>query len=210
LQADGWYLRSDVVWSKPNPTPESVRDRPTRSHEYVFLLAKSRRYYYDRLAASEPLARSSLVRLQQQSSDTQIKANDKSFRRLRADSRSIDRAIINLKGRMLPPSRSADRTPVNPANPMAFRRNLRSVWTIATKPFRGQHFATYPDELIRPCIRAGCPLGGTVLDPFMGAGTTGLVARQEGRQFIGIELKDEYVALAEDRLRDLGHTTRSD
>jgi DNA modification methylase len=135
LQADGWYLRQDIIWSKPNPMPESVTDRCTKAHEYMFLLTKSERYYYDAVAIKEST------------------------------------------------------------------RNRRSVWEVTTQPFSEAHFATFPPALIEPCILAGCPKGGTVLDPFGGAGTTGLVADRLGRNAILIELNPDYAAMAERRLR---------
>ena len=202
LRSDGWYLRSDIVWHKPNPTPESVRDRPTRAHEYVFLLAKGRRYFYDQAAIAEPLAASSLARLSQASFASQT-GGAKDYAKAiggGAANRSARRIIVNLKGRALPPSYSAADRPGNLPGGVPLRRNRRSVWTLPTHPYRGAHFATFPPELIRPCVKAGCPVGGVVIDPFMGAGTTGLVAAEEGRRFIGIELNKQYLKLARKRI----------
>lgn len=171
LRADGWYLRSDIIWHKPNPMPESVTDRPTKAHEYIFLLSKSERYYYDIDAIREP--HTSLDDLQRR----KTLDNKGDYGGVRPDlGRSRDE-FFHEKG-----------------------RNKRTVWTVTTKPFADAHFATYPPELIEPCIIAGCPEGGTVLDPFNGAGTTGLVALQNNRQYIGIELNPEYVKIAEKRL----------
>lgn len=143
LQAAGWYLRQDIIWHKPAPMPESVRDRCTKAHEYLFLLAKSERYYYDAAAIAEP-----------------------------ADTGT---------------------------------RNRRDVWSMQTQPFAGAHFAVMPEALVEPCILAGCPVGGTVLDPFAGSGTVGVVAAKQGRKFIGCELNPEYAAIAVDRIeRDCG------
>lgn len=142
LQDDGWYLRSDIVWHKPNAMPESVKDRPARSHEFLFMLTKSERYYYDWEAVRE-----------------------------QADGGGL--------------------------------RNRRTVWHVNTKPFAGAHFATFPPDLIRPCIQASSAPGDYVLDPFFGSGTVGLVCQDESRQYIGIELNPEYVALAAGRLQ--GH-----
>ncbi len=139
LQADGWWLRSDIIWAKPNSMPESVTDRPTRSHEYLFLLTKSERYHYDHEAIKEPMAGGDGL------------------------------------------------------------RNKRDVWTMPTASYSDAHFATYPPDLIKPCILAGCPVGGTVLDPFGGSGTTGMVALELGRKAILIELNPEYAKLAEGR-----------
>ena len=167
LQADGWYLRQDIIWHKPNPMPESVRDRCTKAHEYLFLLSKSARYFYDADAVKESTGKGG-------GRPRQFGAT-KQEGTLRQD---IGNTFID-----------------NGA------RNRRSVWTVSTKPYSGAHFAVYPPELIRPCIRAGCPEGGTVLDPFNGSGTTGAVATQENRQYIGIELNPEYIALAENRIK---------
>ena len=143
LQQDGWYLRQDIIWHKPNPMPESVKDRCTKAHEYIFLLSKSTKYYFDNEAIKEDLAKSSNV---------------------------------------------------------SNKRNKRSVWTITTKPFKGAHFATFPMDLIEPCVLAGCPEGGTVLDPFGGSGTTGIVAVNNKRNAVLCELNQEYIDLAKKRI----------
>lgn len=178
LQADGWYLRSDIIWHKPNPMPESVRDRPTKAHEYIFLMSKSSRYYYDQDAIREPHSR-----------DWDNGKNGGSLVNVprRQDNPLIRGSGFNHGGQQ-PPRQ----------NPLG--RNKRSVWTVSTKPFREAHFATFPPDLIKPCILAGCPSGGLVLDPFFGAGTTGLVAMKAGRHFIGIELNEEYIEIAKKRL----------
>jgi len=166
LQADGWYLRSDIIWAKPNPMPESVTDRPTKAHEYVFLLSKSARYWYDAGAISEEFAGEPY----EGRANGAIKNGD------RAD-----------RGRTI--GMTTD------------RRNARTVWTIATQPFSGAHFATMPPALAERCILAGCPEGGTVLDPFGGAGTTGLVADRLGRNAVLIELNGEYRKMAAGRIQ---------
>lgn len=173
LQADGWYLRQDIIWAKPNPMPESVRDRCTKSHEYVFLLSKGPRYYFDNEAIKEPLAETSLSRLAQ-NVDAQV-----------GTTRAYGKTNGNLKAQ---------------GNTETGLRNKRSVWTVTTKPFKGAHFATFPPDLIEPCILAGCAVGGTVLDPFFGAGTTGMVAQRLGRHAIGVELNAEYAAMARARI----------
>lgn len=147
LQADGWYLRQDIVWHKPNAMPESVTDRCTKSHEYIFLFSKSSSYYFDADAIKEP--------------------------------------VVSKKG--------------NSKNETGLR-NPRSVWTVATRPYKGAHFATFPPDLILPCILAGAPEGGMVLDPFMGSGTTAMVARDNGRFGVGCELNPDYVELIRKRL----------
>ena len=172
LQADGWYLRQDIIWHKPNPMPESVRDRCTKAHEYIFLLSKSERYYYDHEAAMEPVAASTVERLSQPT-----------LRQQEGSARVPGKTNGNMK--------AVGRTDM---------RNRRSVWTVATKPYKGAHFATFPPALIEPCIKAGCPEGGIVLDPFGGAGTTGLVAARLGRKATLIEINPEYKALAEARI----------
>ena len=167
LQADGWYLRSDIIWSKPNPMPESVTDRPTKSHEYIFLLSKSGKYYYDAEAISEQCI--------QGDENIRDRTNNK----------------INL-GTGLAPHGYLLRNNY-------LKRNKRSVWTIATQPYAEAHFATFPEKLIEPCILAGCPEGGIIIDPFIGSGTTAKVAQEMKRNFIGIELNQEYIPLTEKR-----------
>jgi len=158
LQADGWYLRQDIIWHKPNPMPESVKDRCTKAHEYIFLLSKSAKYYCDMEAVKE----------------------------------------LEVCGRKREPALHPDTISTNGNDGLCQResnglRNKRSVWTVITKPYKGAHFATFPPALIEPCVLAGAPHGGVVLDPFMGAGTTGVVALQHFRKFIGIELNSQYV-----------------
>lgn len=175
LRADGWWLRQDIIWSKPNPMPESVTDRCTKAHEYLFLLSKSPRYFWDADAIAEDISKTTLerwggipVRVGPNGLDT------------------VEHSKPNGKGRTLG------------ANPLG--RNKRSVWEVATQPFSGAHFATFPPALIEPCIKAGCPRGGVVLDPFSGAGTTGLVADRLGRDAILIELNEAYSEMARQRI----------
>lgn len=176
LQADGWYLRSDIVWSKPNPMPESVTDRPTKSHEYVFLMSKSARYLYDHEAIREPLV----------STAKQYSMAGQSVRE--------NHAYGAVGGRPLGP-KSFQNVPE--------ARNARSVWQIATKPYAEAHFAVFPPELPERCIKAGSREGDTVLDPFMGSGTTAWVARHLGRKAVGCELNPAYIDIAARRLRQL-------
>jgi DNA modification methylase len=171
LQERGWWLRCDIIWAKDSCMPERVSDRPTRSHEYVFLLSKSQQYYYDADAIAEPTSESTKARLSQN-----VAAQNGSER---------------VPGKTNGPMRAVG---------SAETRNCRSVWRINPGGFEGQHFATFPPELAERCILAGCPEGGTVLDPFGGAGTTGLVADRLGRNAILIELNPEYAAIAERRL----------
>lgn len=171
LQADGWYLRSDIIWHKPNPMPESVRDRPTKGHEYLFLLAKGERYYYDAEAIRE--------------NSPPCKPSE--FGRKVASAYGL----AKLTGNMAPGVKWGSNG----------GRNRRTVWTVTPATFREAHFATFPPALIEPCILAGSPVGGTVLDPFSGAGTTGLVAAQHDRSYVGIELNRKYVAMSRRRIK---------
>lgn len=174
LQADGWYLRSDIIWSKPNPMPESVTDRPTKAHEYLFLLAKSERYYYDADAIREPL----------------LIPN-----RSGTNPRYMELAQLNGRDRG-----RQDDTPIE-SNPAG--RNKRTVWEIPTQPYPEAHFATFPEALVEPCVLAGCQEGGTVLDPFAGSGTALLVAQRLGRHGIGIDLSELYCQLARSRIEPI-------
>lgn len=190
LQADGWYLRQDIIWNKPNPMPESVRDRCTKAHEYVFLLSKSPRYYFDSEAIKEPVAASTVERLAQPTLPEQ-----------NGSARVPGKTNGNMK-----------------AVGNGETRNRRSVWTVTTKPFKGAHFATVPADLIEPCILAGCPIGGTVLDPFGGSGTTAGVALAHDRNAVLCELNPEYAELVPGRVDSIrrridtaansGHPTR--
>lgn len=206
MQDDGWYLRQDIIWNKPNPMPESVRDRCTKSHEYIFLLSKSRAYYFDQQAITEPLTQSSVDRLaqagweEQQGSDrVPGKTNGamKAVGGLRSKRNSFSRETKATAGEH---GQSAQHRPGRDDIDCDQSRNKRSVWTVATARFKGAHFATFPPDLIRPCILAGSPRGGVILDPFGGAGTTGMVAMQEGRRSLLCELNPDYAALARARL----------
>jgi DNA modification methylase len=178
LRADGWSLRSDIIWSKPNPMPESVTDRPTRSHEYLFLLTKSPRYYFDQDAVREKYGDAS-------KNGGPSKQGGNKYD-------GIKPTIGSATGRMGPGERH------HPG------RNLRSVWNIATRPYAGSHYATMPLDLVYPCVKAGSPEGGTVLDPFSGSGTTLLAARKLGRKSIGIDLDQRNLKLTKERLGPQG------
>ena len=195
LQADGWYLRQDIIWAKPNPMPESVTDRCTKAHEYVFLLSKSERYFYDANAISEQVTDSPIERLTQPNLDNQVG----SFRvpgKTNGPMKAVGSA--HMQGT---PRNDGDRWRMADGG-VAERgtRNKRSVWTITTEPYPEAHFATFPTELPRICILAGSKIGDTILDPFAGSGTTLQVALELSRAAIGIELNEEYVALANRRL----------
>ena len=203
LQADGWWLRSDIVWAKPNPMPESVTDRPTKSHEYLFLLAKSDRYYYDAKAIMEPV----------QSGPSDVRKMTEKRDRIDAKHFHTDagpmaaanhrthignkRAVGGTKVHGNLPGRDDGGKACN--DPDQLFRNKRDVWTVGTSTYDGAHFATFPPALIAPCILAGCPAGGVVLDPFGGSGTTGDVASGNGRRAVLIELNPDYAKLAQDR-----------
>lgn len=173
LQADGWILRQDIIWNKPNAMPESVKDRCTKAHEYVFLLSKSPRYYFDSEAMKEPAT-------------TEPRGYSHSFARKTATTP--------------PPGAPANFREDREAVQYAGTRNRRSVWSVATKPYKGAHFATFPPALIEPCILAGCPAGGVVLDPFGGSGTTAGVAVAHGRNAVICELNPDYGLLVPDRV----------
>ena len=175
LRADGWYLRQDIIWNKPNPMPESVRDRCTKAHEYVFLLSKSERYMFDAQAIAEPVAASTVERLAQPTLAQQVGSN-----RVPGKTNGNMKAVGNTE-----------------------TRNRRSVWTVATRPYKGAHFATFPPALVEPCILAGSRPGDIVLDPFMGSGTTAQVALQHGRRYLGCELNPDYAPLSRERIRNL-------
>jgi len=173
LRSDGWYLRQDIIWHKPNPMPESVTDRCTKSHEYIFLMSKSAKYYYDAEAIAE----------KQESTSKSFNGSKGNKSGANGDKNDSGRAGIERTG----------------------FRNKRSVWTVTTKPFSEAHFATYPEKLITPCILAGCPVGGVVLDPFFGSGTTGVVAIKNNRQWVGCELNRDYIDIAEKRIAVVQH-----
>lgn len=194
LRDAGWYLRSDIIWAKPNPMPESVRNRPTRAHEYLFMLSKNKKYFYDANAIKEPCIGGSVQNRSKIPSgwDTGPGSHNKLLGGYQADKqRGHSRRHAGFNDRWDQMTRKGQTSGF---------RNRRSVWTIAPKPFKGAHFATFPPALIEPGILAGCPQGGIVLDPFMGAGTTALVATQHGRRYIGCELNPAYIEIANRRL----------
>jgi site-specific DNA-methyltransferase (adenine-specific) len=174
LQQDGWYLRQDIIWHKPNPMPESVRDRCTKAHEYIFLLSKSPKYYFDWQAMQEPATG-------RPPGNKKPTKGGREYASAEGEHHHTAANLHNIEARET--------------------RNRRSVWTVTTKPFKGAHFATFPPDLIEPCVLAGCPVGGTVLDPFGGAGTTALVATKHNRKSFSCELNPAYSEMAEARLR---------
>lgn len=203
LQADGWYLRSDIVWSKPNPMPESVQDRPTKAHEYVFLLSKSASYYYDADAIREKYSASTLRQFEDGYDGQATKDYEGTGAQNPSDvkRRIIERARNKQRGHGRRHDGFNDRWDNLPKSEQTmFGANCRSVWQIATQPYHDAHFATFPEALPERCIKAGSRVGDTVLDPFTGSGTTGAVAIRLGRQFVGIELNPEYAKLARARI----------
>lgn len=219
LQADGWYLRQDIIWHKPNPMPESVTDRCTKAHEYVFLMSKSGRYFYDHNAIKEPVSGDpDAVRNRWDTKDYEVPGQTPQKRKSRKAPGGWDtsvgngghgsfhrdgRAASGNKERKPRPGIDGDSRHQQGGVPWRDSdglRNRRSVWTIATQPFKGAHFATFPEDLVEPCILAGCPEGGTVLDPFTGSGTTGVVALRHHRRFLGIEINPTYAAMATRRI----------
>jgi DNA modification methylase len=196
LRADGWYLRQDIIWNKPNPMPESAKDRCTKAHEYIFLLSKSKKYYYDHEAISEPVSPNTHARLsqdvQKQIGSARANGGSRSERPMKAVGRKVAKAGSGIKN-----NESFDQAMAI----MPTDRNKRSVWTVATMPYKEAHFATFPEKLIIDCIKAGSPAGGNVLDPFMGAGTTAVVAKALGRNYGGCELNPKYMKIIDKRLR---------
>jgi DNA modification methylase len=214
LQDDGWYLRSDIIWHKTNPMPESVYDRPTKSHEYIFLLTKQRRYFYDAAAIKEPVTGNAHARGHGVNpktwktpdgwDTTSGTGSHGSFHR-----NGREKGKTPVKNSLIHIDRDPALRPKRPRQNHSFSaavaglvdsRNKRSVWSVACAPYRGAHFATFPPRLIEPCILAGCPADGLVLDPFAGSGTSGEVALKHGRNFVGIELNAAYVELIRLRL----------
>lgn len=221
LRASGWYLRQDIIWHKPNPMPESVTDRCTKAHEYIFLLSKSERYYYDQDAIRTPVKDSTVQRMMQQVEAQ--KGSDRIPGKTNGTMKAVGPGRNPRPGVDTNGGNQASATGIKAYNHKGMgdkkltghsgnfdadgnligggMANKKSVWTVTTKAFKGAHFATFPEGLIVDCIKAGCPEGGIVLDPFMGAGTTALVARKLGRNYIGFELNQGYIEIAHSRLK---------
>lgn len=199
LQADGWYLRSDIIWAKPNPMPESVTDRPTKSHEYLFLLSKQEKYWYDAAAIAEPVS----VAMLQQVDEGYEGLGLKDYKAAGVQNPSSVKARI-IEGARRKNEQTGDRRKVGfnarwdererHDRAITLTRNRRTVWTIPTMPYAGAHFATMPEKLVEPCILAGCPMGGLVLDPFVGSGTVVSVAQRLGRRGVGVDLNYQDLA----------------
>lgn len=205
LRADGWYLRQDIIWHKPNPMPESVRDRCTKAHEYIFMLSKSSRYFYDADAIKNPPSDALLKQVAEgyNGSDSKDFAAGGAQSASGTKTRIIESARAKIDKQRGHSRRHAgfnDRwDALSKLEQQSLGSNKRSVWTVAPAPFRGAHFATFPPALIEPCILAGSKPGDTVLDPFGGSGTTGMVAKQHGRHSVLVELNPEYLELALER-----------
>lgn len=198
LQEAGWYLRCDIIWHKPNPMPESVYDRPTRAHEYVFLFSKRATYYYDAEAIAEPVSLNTHARMSQDIANQVGSARANGGTKTNGNMKAVLAKIpINPKARGSE-TKQNESFAAGTAG-IVSTRNKRSVWTIASQPFGGAHFATMPEALVKPCVLAGCPVGGVVLDPFLGSGTVAKVAIELGRNAIGCELNDEYEPMSTHR-----------
>jgi DNA modification methylase len=208
LRADGWFLRADIVWAKLAPMPESVRDRPTRSHEFVFLLAKSQRYYYDADAIREPASYlgpngAQLSPYGQDFTRRTPEEETKRRRRAKGNAKTFRGGGAYTSGQAFDNSADIARNSHGNAPNDSMTRNKRDVWLLGPQPFPGAHFATFPEKLVEPCILAGCPEGGLCLDPFSGSGTAGVVALRHRRRFLGLELNPAYCEMARRRIGDV-------
>ena len=198
LRDDGWYLRQDIIWEKPNAMPESVKDRCTKSHEYIFLFSKQSKYYFDHEAIKEPAV--GFNNIAPAGSKGTLKPNS---RLRKGNSRTFRGGGAYTKGQSFNNSAEITRESHGNNENMTGLRNKRSVWTVATQGYKEAHFATFPEKLIEPCVLAGSRDGGIILDPFIGSGTTAVVAKKFNRGFIGIELNTEYVEMAKRRLEGI-------
>jgi len=198
LRNDGWYLRQDIIWEKPNAMPESVRDRCSNSHEHIFLLSKQPKYYFDYEAIKEPAV--GFNNIPPAGSKGTLTPNS---RLRKGNSRTFRGGGVYTKGQSFNNSEKVMRESHGNSENMTGLRNKRSVWTVATQRYKEAHFATFPEKLIEPCVIAGSREGGIVLDPFVGSGTTAVVAKKHNRGFIGIELNPEYVEMAKRRLEGI-------
>ena len=194
LQEDGWYLRKDIIWNKTNCMPEAVKDRPTTAHEYIFLLSKSRNYYYDYEAIKEDCVNGDP---DPPRGSEGVLGNKNKGRRAKGNAKTFRGGGTYTKGQSFNNSSSAERESKGNKPNLLMKRNKRSVWSIATDNFKEAHFATFPPKLIEPCVLAGAPKGGLILDVFMGSGTTAKVALENQRNYIGFELNPEYIKIAE-------------
>lgn len=209
LRADGWYLRQDIIWNKPNPMPESVTDRCTKSHEYIFLLSKSPKYFFDQDAIRVPVKDQTVRRLiqniEQQTDSDRVPGKTNGKMKAVYPGRK-PRKGVDINGGNQASDKGIPLVSMKQKEDGSLlhssKANKKSVWTVTTKPFKEAHFATFPQDLIVNCIKAGTPENGSVLDPFMGAGTTALVSRKLGRNYIGFEVNSEYIEIAQKRLKN--------
>ena len=197
LRDDGWYLRQDIIWEKPNAMPESVKDRCTKSHEYIFLFSKQSKYYFDYEAIKEPAV--GFNNIAPAGSKGTLRPNS---RLRKGNSRTFRGGGVYTKGQSFNNSAEIMRESHGNNENMTGLRNKRSVWTVATQGYKEAHFATFPEKLIEPCVLAGSRDGGIILDPFIGSGTTAVVAKKHNRGFIGIELNPDYAEMARRRLEE--------
>ena len=204
LRADGWYLRQDIIWHKPNPMPESVTDRCTKSHEYIFLLSKSKDYYFDYEAIQEDCVDENYMRRTDEPEERETSQGYALAGGHRNNSGGFTKKTKNCQYDGQTPNTMHLRRELGLKDKVYTKRNKRDVWSVNLKPNKETHFATYPENLIVPCIKAGCPENGVVLDCFMGSGTTGIVARKLNRNFVGTELNPEYRQMAERRIFNEG------
>lgn len=209
MRNDGWWLRQDIIWHKPNPMPEAVTDRCTKSHEYIFLFSKSQKYFFDYEAIMEPVADQQRTNYQSGSRKFGVNA-DRNDNDLGERSKDWKSKTKNCQYDGQRPNTMHLRREQGLPDEEYLVRNKRDVWSVNVRPNNEAHFATYPQMLIQPCILAGSPQGGVILDPFMGSGTTGIVARKLGRKYVGIELNPEYQKMAERRITNLGEDLFSD
>lgn len=197
LQKDGWYVRQDIIWNKPNAMPESVRDRCTKSHEYIFLLSKSEKYYFDYEAIREPA-----VGFDNRPPAGSRGTETPNSRRRKGNAKTFRGGGVYTGGQSFKNSEKTERESHGNTENETGLRNRRSVWNVATQGYSKAHFATFPEKLIEPCILAGCRPGGIVLDPFLGSGTTAAVSARTGREYIGIDINPEYIELAKERIAE--------
>lgn len=217
LQDDGWYLRQDIIWNKPNPMPESVTDRCTKSHEYIFLFSKSRKYYFDHESIKEPVAESSLKRLAQNidaqaGSERAVGKTNGAMKAVISRSARDNFKRSESKRAVAHPNQTfgthrAERAERADSEYDLLTRNKRSVWQVSTKPYKGAHFATYPVDLIEPCVLSGSRVRDVILDPFMGSGTTAEAAQKHGRRWIGCELNPANKPLQQARINNYQGST---
>ncbi|MBV6549915.1 site-specific DNA-methyltransferase [Acinetobacter soli] len=210
LQADGWYLRQDIIWHKPNPMPESITDRCTKAHEYIFLFSKSRKYYFDHYAIKEPVAESSIKRLAQnidaqQGSHRAVGKTNGTMKAVCSRSARDNFKRLDSKRAAVIPNQTVGTHREERSNSEydLLTRNKRSVWQVSTKPYKGAHFATFPIDLIEPCVLAGSRVNDIVFDPFMGSGTTAAAAFKHDRQYLGCELNIDYKELQLERINQI-------